>query len=228
MGNNMYFGARTWNPFTGCLYRCIYCVPSFQQQLKRWGKKNCKLCYNYLPHKHPERLNRIPSSKIVFVCGDGDISWCKDKEYVLKIIERIREHNRRCPNKIYYFQSKAPSYFEDFLDYFPENVYLLTTLETNRDEGYEKISKAPKPSERFKQFIKLEYPRKILTIEPIMDFNLDIFVEWVRTISPKMVYIGYNSKPKQVKLPEPPLQKTLKLKRELEKFTKVILKTMRE
>ena len=36
-----------------------------------------------------------------------------------------------------------PVYFERFLADLPDNVILLTTLETNRDDGYAAISKAP-------------------------------------------------------------------------------------
>lgn len=223
--SHMYKYAKTWNPFVGCRFNCIYCKPSFQQQLKR-QKHRCKKCYYYVPHTHEERLKRIPSSRIVFVCGDGDISfapvWLTNK-----IIDRIKEHNKRCPHKIYYFQSKEPKYFEKFLDKFPKNVFLLTTLETNRDEGYEKISRAPPPSERFKQFLELDYPRKIVTIEPIMDFDLEEFVYWIKQIKPKAVYIGYNSRPKQVQLPEPSNEKFWKLVHELDKFTNVIIKNLR-
>lgn len=51
--------------------------------------------------------------------------------------------------RVWLIQSKTPSCFQKYLSFLPENTYLLTTLETNRDEGYEKISKAPKPSERY-------------------------------------------------------------------------------
>ena len=223
--SRMYNHARTWNPFVGCLFDCVYCRPSFQRQLMR-QKQRCLLCYYYLPHYHPERLKRIPNSKIVFVCGCGDISWCSPK-FVKKIIERIKEHNKRCPDKIYYFQSKDPACFSPFLDEFPENVFLLTTLETNRDKGYMLISHAPMPSVRFERFLNLDYPRKALTIEPIMDFDLPVFLSWIKQIKPKFVYVGYNSRPKQVKIPEPPLSKTLKLIEELEKFTKVYRKDLR-
>ena len=205
----MYSETKTWNPFVGCHHNCIYCKPSFQAQLKRWAKKNCQKCYNFIPHLQPERLNKIPSAKIIFVCGDGDIAFCPE-DYVFNIIEKIKEHNRRCPHKTYYFQSKRPECFEPFLEEFPENVILLTTLETNRDEGYEKISKAPKPSERFKQFLKLDYPRKVVTVEPVMDFDLEVFVDWIEQINPEYVWFGFNSRPKQVKLPEPSPEKARK------------------
>ena len=33
--SNMYAEAKTWNPFKGCAFDCVYCVPSFQRQAKR-------------------------------------------------------------------------------------------------------------------------------------------------------------------------------------------------
>jgi len=201
----MYADAKTWNPFKGCNFGCIYCGPSFQRQAKR-QKQNCMDCYNYIPHYHPERLDRIPSSPIIFVCGNGDISFC-DPVYTRKIISSIEAHNRRNPGKTYYFQSKQPEYFTQFLGELPGNIVLLTTLETNletnRDQGYGEVSKAPPPSVRYGQFRALDWPRKVLTIEPILDFDFDIFVAWIMALGPEYVWLGFNSKPKAVSLPEP-------------------------
>lgn len=225
MVSRMYRGAKTWNPFVGCLHDCKYCKPSFQAQLKR-RKKACSSCYNYYPHAHPERLRKIPNADIVFVAGDGDICFCPPR-YTRQIIASIREHNKRSPHKTYYFQSKNPKYFKQFLSKFPPNVIILTTLETNKDEGYEKISKAPKPSERFKDFLELDYPRKVVTMEPIMDFDLEVFLNWIRQIQPEYVWIGFNSRPKQVQLPEPSLEKVQQFINTLKEFTTVKDKELR-
>ena len=223
--NRMYEETKTWNPFVGCLYDCIYCKYSFQAQLKRMGKR-CLKCYRYEPHAHPERLGRIPEARIVFVAGDGDISF-SPPDYTEQIIGSISRRNRRKPSTLYYFQSKNPKYFRQFLDAFGSNTILLTTLETNRDEGYEKVSKAPKPSQRFKDFLELEYPRKAVTIEPVMDFDTEVFVEWIRAIKPEFVYLGFNSRPKRVNLPEPSPVKVNRLVEELKTFTEVRLKDLR-
>src|ERR1017187_8461137 len=61
---------------------------------------------------------------------------------------------------------------------------------------------APPPSKRYPQFLDPDYPRKIVTIEPVMDFDLDIFAAWLVAIAPALVYLGFNSRPKP-KLPEP-------------------------
>lgn len=205
MKNRMYDGTKTWNPFKGCNYDCVYCLPSFQRQAKR-QMHTCAKCYNYEPHAHPERLKRIPSAEIVFVSGNGDISFARP-EYVKEIISSIRAHNKRNPDKTYYFQSKNPFNLEQYLAEFPENVILVTTFETNRDNGYEKISKAPKPSVRFRDFAALDWPRKVVTIEPVMDFDESIFSEWIKEIKPEYVWFGFNSRPKQVQLPEPSMEK---------------------
>ena len=205
----MYHEAKTWNPFKGCDFACSYCVPSFQRQSKR-QKSLCEDCYKYAPHCHEGRLKTIPGAKIIFVCGNADISFCP-LNLSRKIIRRISEHNKRATYKTYYFQSKQPVYFEPLLMEFPENVILLTTLETNRDDGYDVVSKAPLPSERYKQFKALVYPRKVVTIEPVLDFDLELFDTWIKNIAPEYVWFGFNSKPKSVSLPEPTTLKAQEL-----------------
>jgi hypothetical protein len=84
-----------------------------------------------------------------------------------------------------------------------EKYILVTTLETNRDYGYHEISQAIPPTERFKQFAALDHGRKILTIEPVLAFDLNIFLEMINTINPKKVWLGINSRHRQIQLPEP-------------------------
>jgi len=153
--SNMYDEAKTWNPFKGCAFKCVYCTPSFQRQSK-CQRRLCLNCYTYTPHCHEDRLSKIPSAQIIFVCGNADISFCPP-DFTQRIIERIVEHNGRAPHKTYYLQSKRPAYFEPFLAALPNNVILLTTLETNRDDGYDAISRAPPPSVRCEQFKLLDY-----------------------------------------------------------------------
>ena len=198
--SNMYADAKTWSPFKGCKFDCTYCVPSFQKQAKR-QKQNCMDCYRYTPHFHPERLDKIPSAKIVFVCGNADIAFANASQ-VTQIIDAIKKHNARTGSrKTFYLQSKRPACLAPYLEQLPENVIILTTLETNRDEDYEKVSKAPVPSERYKQFLALEYPRKAVTVEPVMDFDVDVFSKWILKIRPEYVWLGFDSR--DCGLPEP-------------------------
>lgn len=206
--SRMYPETKTWNPFKGCEFDCIYCEPSFKRICRLYNK--CFYCKEYTPHEHPERLDRIPSGKIIFVAGNGDISFCRPR-FVHIIIETIKKH----PDKTFYLQSKDPACFGRYIPVLPSNVILVTTLETNRDEGYEKISKAPKPSERYKDFLALKYPRKVVTIEPVMEFDLMVFIAMIGRINPEYVWIGYNSKPKAVQLPEPSKEKLKRFIKEL-------------
>ena len=71
----------------------------------------------------------------------------------------------------------------------------------------------------------MEWDKKFIAIEPILDFDLDKFVKWIEEIEPFMVFVGYDNY--NNRLPEPPLQKTKELIRRLSEFTCVIEKTIR-
>ena len=171
----------------------------------------CDLCRDYKPHTHPERLNKIPSAPTILVCGTGDIAFCKNK-YVRQIINTIDAHKPRKP-KLYYLQSKNPACFRPYLPWLDEKYILVTTLETNRDTGYAEISQAPPPSIRFADFYALNYPRKVVTIEPVLDFDLDTFTNWILSLMDQgtlqYVWFGYDSK--RCSLPEPSTEKAQRL-----------------
>ena len=106
----------------------------------------------------------------------------------------------------------------------PENSLLGATIETNRDTS--NLSKAPSPVEKFEAMPELSHHHKFVVVEPILDFDLLVFAEWMRRLNPIHIYIGYDNYGKR--LPEPPLKKTLKLVRELEKVAEVRSKTLRK
>ena len=222
--SNMYHDSITqWNVCVGCRFDCIYCEKSFKAQMKR-QLHNCKQCYNFVPHFHEKRLTtNLPPTKgdeFIWACSSSDIYFAKH-EWRNAIIERMRA----LLNLSFLLQSKAPKVF--FLHDFPVNVMLGITLETNSDTNYNSISKAPWPSIRFQQFADLDVPNdKILIIEPILIFDIDIFVAWVKEIRPARIYIGYDTK--NCHLKEPTLRETLALIKELKKVTTVKRKFIRE
>ena len=219
----MYLAVTPWNVFKGCRFQCSYCKPSFQAQAKR-QLHNCRACYDFTPHEHKERLGKMPKGDIIWPGSSGDISFC-DSGFLQRIIIKTWWNL----DKTYYFQSKNPKCFNQYLRGFSPKTILLTTLETNRDVGYDKISKAPPPSVRARDFAALPWPRKIVTIEPIMDFDIVDFFEMIMACKPEAVYIGFNSKPKAVRLPEPDLFQARNLIKILKsEGIQVIEKTMRE
>ena len=50
-----------------------------------------------------------------------------------------------------------------------------------------------------------------MTVEPIIDFDHDKFLDMLVEIKPKVVFVGYNSHPLVVRLPEPNENKTFTL-----------------
>ena len=222
-----YKTTKSWNPFVGCSFRCIYCKPSFQNLVAWLGRMhNCEPCQHYSPHEHPERLTRIYSNRAIFVCEDGDIAFA-DPKFMEKVFRAMRDDKKE--RRVWFVQSKDPKCLSKYLEMLPENTYLLTTLETNRDEGYDGISRAPKPSVRYNDFLGLKWEKKMVTVEPILDFDLPIFTKWIENIKPKAVFIGYNSRPKAVTLPEPKKKKTWQLIHHLESVgIRVLKKEMKD
>lgn len=221
---NMYSASvKQYNPFMGCKFDCSYCGSSFQRQAKR-QKQNCMRCYKYEPHAHPKRLkDYLPKTKdgeFIFTCASADVSFCPTP-FLKKIIKRIKE----LPDRTFLLQSKNPNTFNR-VD-IPDNVILGTTLETNRDELYKGVSKAPAPSVRQADLAKVNHDRKMITIEPVIDFDLDVMVKWVKEINPVVVWLGYDSKNNN--LPEPSIEKFNRFHKALEKAGfNVILKTVKE
>lgn len=226
MRSNMYaLSVKQWNPFVGCEHLCLYCKPSFQAQLKRWAKSHCRLCYEYKPHFHKERLTQdLPKTgymQFIFCCSNGDIACCPD-EQIEQIISAIRNFH---PDKTFLIQSKDPRVFLRFK--FPKNVILGTTIETNRASLTKEISKAPDPYMRYFAMKTLDHPLKMVTIEPIMRFDLDVMVNWITEINPCMVWMGYDSK--DTGLLEPSLEYFQRLHWELaRRGFLVLLKRVRE
>ena len=218
--SRMYKGVITFNPFVGCQFSCSYC---FGRRLSARQKHRCEKCYEYVPHVHQERLSReFKHGDTVFVCSMGDISYARIS-YVEKILSVVRAH----PETTFLFQSKNPVCFLAWRVFIaiPDNCVLGTTIETNRST--KGVSKAPRTVER-KAWLSAIRTRKYVTIEPIMDFDLDVMVSWMKEIRPEFVYVGYNSlDSKNHHLQEPSLAKTKQLITALDAFTDVRLKDVR-
>ena len=135
-------------------------------------------------------------------------------DWILRILDYCKQFSNR-----YLFQSKNPERMTEFSKYFPENTVLGTTIETNREELH---YNAPDVSERQFHIQQSKFP-VMVTIEPIMDFDLEILVAWIKDIKPDWVNIGADSKGHN--LPEPNKEKIEKLIEELKKFTEVKIKS---
>ena len=219
------FVRKTWNPFVGCRFNCSYCWA------RRMAKRlKCEKCRHFIPHFHPERLNKIPKRGTIFVSDMGDISFCLEPD-LMRIIRRIELVQERHP-ATFFFESKNPRVFYEKIlmlgnELKPRQTIISTTMETNRANLIRVLSSAPPPIERYLSFKLINWPRKHVSIEPVMNFDADVMFRWITEIEPECVSVGYDNY--NNRLPEPPLQKVLKLIELLEESgIEVERKTLRE
>ena len=145
--------------------------------------------------------------KTIFIDHNNDLFAVGVPTYM---ILNVLDHCNKYPNNTFVFQTKNPKRFLDF-GVVPKNSILGCTIETNRDIPKE-ISVAPCPKERFeamKELRKTLNQRIFITIEPIMDFDVEELASWIVEIKPEFVNIGADSK--KHNLPEPSAKKILDL-----------------
>ena len=201
---NMYgFVTHTWNPIKGrCPHDCTYCyMRSFWNRMKNDV------------FRIDEKMGSLGEDRFIFVGSSTDM-WIGKTEWISKVLVHIAKY----PQNTYLFQTKFPFGYYDWTFY--DNQILGITLESNRH--YPKISKAINSTKRVADFYEVEHTRKMITIEPIMDFDLKPFVFMIKTLQPEWVNIGADSGGN--KLPEPSITKIRTLIDELKRFTKVNLK----
>jgi len=221
----------TWNPIGGpCPSNCCYC----------WAKALIE------KHQMKKYLKAEPyfDEKAKLKAKDGDFVFVQDMSDLFahtvptmaqfRVMQIIMNH----PKIKFLLLTKHVYPYHGFLNLraIPENVVLGVTVETNQMifqtpshyQSYQQISRAPLPTNRLYWLSFLSQFRHdlFISIEPILDFNLETFVYYLKAIKPKMVCVGYDNYDN--KLPEPMLNKTEQLINELSKFTEVVKKTIRK
>ena len=220
---NMYpWVTHTWNPVGGeCPHRCAYCYV-VHGVAARSGK------YRGTPRLIEKMLGDLyihgkehPSKNTIFVCSCIDLFAESISDVILN---SVLFHTADYPENRYLFQTKNPGKLLHFLPkILTKNPIIGTTIETNR--AIPGISKAPLSAERaetiylIKRYTDYEI---MISIEPIIDFDLDSMITWIEIIRPQFVSIGADSK--GCNLPEPSPEKIIDLINELKYITKVIIK----
>lgn len=207
---NMYdFVSHTWNTIKGeCFHDCSYCY------MKRWGKQK--------PVRFDEKELKtdLGSGNFIFVGSSCDMfAENIPDEWIAKTLIHCQNHDNE-----YLFQTKNPGRFLNYIDssVIIENSVLCTTIESNRE--YPEIQrKSPSVANRALQMNEISRIIKTyVTIEPIIDFDLDEMVKLISICNPVQVNIGADSGNNN--LPEPTLEKVKMLIEELNKFTVVAKK----
>lgn len=206
VGNMYDWVSHTWNPVTGCKFGCKYCYAQSQP-----GHDTPKL--------HKKRLkDNLGEGNTIFVGSMADMwgHWVPDSS-ILHVLYACRRFDKNT----YLFQSKDPRRFHPFLEKMPDKVILGTTIETNRLTN--EISLAPQVFQRALALATMPdtYKREV-TIEPILDFDIDPLLTLIKGARPTFVAVGADSKGHGLK--EPSAEKVKKLIAELCKFTQVKIK----
>ncbi len=211
---NMYgWVTHTWNVIKGrCPHNCTYCY-----MIGIWNR--CNSINQRFDEK--ELKTDLGSGNVIFVGSSTDMFA---EEVSTKWIEEVLKHCRIYSYNKYLFQTKNPSRFEEFKGLFPKDSIYGTTMESNKI--YVNIGNAPRPFDRFNSmciFQSYDFVEDMMvSIEPIMDFDLKEFVDMIKIINPRFVSIGADSKDHN--LPEPSWDKVQQLIIELKKFTEVKVK----
>lgn len=204
---NMYdFVTHTWNTIKGaCPHECSYCY------MHRWGKQRS------VRFDRKELKTDFGLGRFIFVGSSCDMfASTIPREW---IGETLRKCHEGSTFNQFMFQSKNPQIMATFTPRLLGVARVVcTTIETNR--WYPEIMRnSPKIENRVEGMIALKPFDRFVTIEPIMDFDMEPMVEAIKRCEPRQVNIGADSG--RNGLPEPPMDKVQELSERLKKFTTI-------
>lgn len=230
------FVTKTWNPIAGgfsveddviyaCPFRCSYCWA--RSLINKFPKGNLGKKYTGPYRIHHGRQKAITqkfnSGDFVAVQLMSDIGVIPSN-VITPVFDKIRDQHETQ----FLLLTKSNQFYKEHMHEIPTNCVCGITMETDRKIPVN-ISIAPEPLKRLDDLVwlKCNYPdmKTFVSIEPIMDFTEEL-VEKIKKAEPWAVAVGYDNY--MNKLPEPPLERTEFLIKELECFTKVYRKTIRE
>jgi hypothetical protein len=195
---------KTWNIFVGCRFNCSYC--SARNLALTRLKHSPRYQGGFEPHVIESEITRqFKPGDFVFIAYMGDISFA-DPTDVNFILAKVG----RNPEVRFLMCTKDPMFYRKMGRPLPPNLYLGTTIETNRDY---KLSLAPDPFERYDALLYFPHPHKFVSIEPICDFDLVRLFLWITRLKPEIVEVGADNYHNG--LPEPSWEKVEKLLRGL-------------
>ncbi|MFZ4705571.1 MAG: DUF5131 family protein [Bacteroidales bacterium] len=203
-GNMYEFVTHTWNTVKGiCPHGCSYCY------MHRFGnQKPVRFDPKELRTDLGAKENESDPDNFIFVGSSCDmfadaipLDWAKRTTDYCKTFSGVQ----------YLFQTKNPGRLFDS-SLLPDKSILCTTIETNRWMP-EIMKSCPTPFERADAMLNLYGAgwkiRKFLTIEPIMDFDVEDMLRLISMCNVEQVNIGADTG--RNNLPEPSRAKIEKL-----------------
>ena len=191
-----------------CPHKCIYCYVNNGFMNTPRPKRYCG------PLRLIDAEFRVDygEGKTIFIEHKNDLFAL---EVPQDFINRVIMHCMAFPNNTYVFQTKNPQRYLSMDALMPVESIFGATIETNRN--IPDISRAPRPEDRMRAMVKLDPSfRKFITIEPVLDFDVDILAEWIARIRPEFLNLGADSKGNN--LPEPTIDKIMALVEKLKEY----------
>jgi len=205
-----------WSTHRGCSFDCLYC--SSKRLNVRFGGDPCEIRRLKGEWKSSNISTRLPINSGIFISPYNDLMTVGDNDIkeVLQICNMLKSSS-------FIFQTKDPAKYFDYIDLIPQGSWLGTTISSTINR-LDIEPNAPLLSGRYTSMVCLPFAyKKFVTIEPIMDFELDTMIEWMSEIKPDVIFIGGNTS--NVKLPEPTPDELIELIEQLRKITTVYLKS---
>jgi len=202
----------TWDLFTGCAFNCYNGRCWAKLQVEGRLKHLARYKDGFVPTVHPDRFKpHFKPGEFVFVVSKGDISFAPRE-----VCDAVNAAIHGFPETKFLVQSKEPRTFTRIEPH--SNVYFGTTLETNRNYG---LSQAGEPWWRYQRMLIDTRGHRFISIEPIIDFDMDIFLGWLQEIKPEIVQVGADNY--HAGLPEPSWDKVQQLLAGLRKFVPLVV-----
>jgi len=207
----------TLNVFHGaCEMKCRYCIIHRNKN----PKKKVVFSHSRLSTSLDFTDIKVKNKKEMIFVGNSTDMFAPSID-VKKIQKVINMCNRY--HEAFIFLTKNPEKYHSVNFNFAKMI-LGVTIETNRYYP-EIMCKAPTPKSRT-EYMALDHdpffhkkdrlmkkginrrtePRKVIVIEPVMDFDTEPFIDMIKDINPVYIYIGANTA-SDVQLPEPSPEK---------------------
>ena len=194
------FVTHTWNPIKGrCYHDCAYCY------MKKNGKALPLIYFD-----DTELKGIFQRNQLVFIGSSNDVFANEiPSDWITRILDFCLEatsYQKEGQKTRFWLQTKNPARILEFVNHpllQSQRCVVCTTLETNRHYP-EVMNNAPIPHERAVAMARIAELgiKTYVTIEPIMDFDVDEFVELIKMCKPEQVNIGANTY-KEVQVPQP-------------------------
>jgi len=156
--------------------------------MKKWGPQKS------VRFDHKELKTDLGKNKYIFVGSSNDMfAENIPEQWILDTFRHCSDYQNK-----YLFQTKNPEKACQYLPIFPTPSSLCVTLETNRYYP-EYMGKSPIPKDRVEALLSAQHEMKkykiplMITIEPVMAFDIREMEEVLTLLNPEQVNVGANS-----------------------------------